>query len=271
MAVRYTDDDYPIFYGGQNGGGSSVEVESLSVTENGVYTAEEGSAYSPVTVNVAGSGGFEPVTTLFFEDHELVPDEYEGQYGFYLGAGDYQFPIISVQAGENVNIIYYPKLFVVFDDVEYLLEPIVVNYYETNYGGWDSEHEVADYSEYPFYVYTSVSVNMCDLFIGFETGGTHDVSLMYYWDVNICDVTIINESSTSVMVDGYGAVRYGNHIEEDTTIQYSIPFVNGGYIDFMPDNGSIELSIEGEGSLEQEMSRVTFTSDEMIITISDLN
>lgn len=34
------------------GGGSSVTVEPLSVTENGAYTADEGKAYSPVTVNV---------------------------------------------------------------------------------------------------------------------------------------------------------------------------------------------------------------------------
>lgn len=33
-------------------GGSSVTVEPLSVTENGAYTADEGKAYSPVTVNV---------------------------------------------------------------------------------------------------------------------------------------------------------------------------------------------------------------------------
>lgn len=38
----------------KEGGGSSVEVESLSVTENGTYTADEGKAYSPVTVNVGG-------------------------------------------------------------------------------------------------------------------------------------------------------------------------------------------------------------------------
>lgn len=35
------------------GGGSGVTVEALSVTENGTYS-EEGKAYSPVTVNVAG-------------------------------------------------------------------------------------------------------------------------------------------------------------------------------------------------------------------------
>lgn len=40
---------------GQNiGGGSSVTVESLTATENKTYTAPEGKAYSPVTVNVSG-------------------------------------------------------------------------------------------------------------------------------------------------------------------------------------------------------------------------
>lgn len=34
------------------GGGSSVEVEPLSVTENGTYTAEQSKAFSPVTVSV---------------------------------------------------------------------------------------------------------------------------------------------------------------------------------------------------------------------------
>ena len=37
--------------------GSSVTVESLSVTQNGTYTAPTGKAYSPVTVNVSGGGG----------------------------------------------------------------------------------------------------------------------------------------------------------------------------------------------------------------------
>ena len=39
------------------GGGSSVTVEALSVTANGTYTAPTGTAYSPVTVNVSGGGG----------------------------------------------------------------------------------------------------------------------------------------------------------------------------------------------------------------------
>ena len=34
----------------------SIEVEALSVTQNGTYTAPDGKAYSPVTVNVSSSG-----------------------------------------------------------------------------------------------------------------------------------------------------------------------------------------------------------------------
>ena len=39
----------------QSGGG--IVAEPLAVTENGVYTAPSGKAYSPVTVNVPTSGG----------------------------------------------------------------------------------------------------------------------------------------------------------------------------------------------------------------------
>lgn len=41
---------------GGGGGGGSITVEPLTVTENDTYTAPEGKAYSPVTVNVSGGG-----------------------------------------------------------------------------------------------------------------------------------------------------------------------------------------------------------------------
>ena len=40
-------------------GSTPITVESLSVTQNGTYTAPTGKAYSPVTVNVSGGGGLE--------------------------------------------------------------------------------------------------------------------------------------------------------------------------------------------------------------------
>ena len=51
----YQDQDGFIVLSDQ-GGGSSVTVEALSVTQNGTYTAQSGHAYSPVTVNVSGGG-----------------------------------------------------------------------------------------------------------------------------------------------------------------------------------------------------------------------
>lgn len=39
------------------GGGTSVDVEPLAVNANGTYTAAEGTAYSPVTVDVPSGGG----------------------------------------------------------------------------------------------------------------------------------------------------------------------------------------------------------------------
>lgn len=55
--LQVRDDGRGIEWGegsGEGGGGSQITVEPLSVTKNDVYTAEEGTAYSPVTVNVSG-------------------------------------------------------------------------------------------------------------------------------------------------------------------------------------------------------------------------
>lgn len=44
------------------GGGSSITVEPLTVTENGTTTAPSGTAYSPVTVNVPQPSGTKSIT-----------------------------------------------------------------------------------------------------------------------------------------------------------------------------------------------------------------
>ena len=46
-------------------GTTPITVESLSVTQNGTYTAITGHAYSPVTVNVSGGGSSNYVTGTF--------------------------------------------------------------------------------------------------------------------------------------------------------------------------------------------------------------
>ena len=42
-------------YGG--GGGGDITVKSLTVTDNGKYTAPSGEAYSPVTVAIPSASG----------------------------------------------------------------------------------------------------------------------------------------------------------------------------------------------------------------------
>ena len=79
------------------GGGSSVTVESLGVTENGTYTAPTGKAYSPVTVNVGGgvptgytecnyiqSNGDAYIDTGVFE----VPNVFTGFSGRFAGKNE---------------------------------------------------------------------------------------------------------------------------------------------------------------------------------------
>ena len=49
---------------GGSGGGSSITVEPLTVTQNGTTTAPSGKAYSPVTVNVPQPSGTKNITIL---------------------------------------------------------------------------------------------------------------------------------------------------------------------------------------------------------------
>ncbi|MBP5582035.1 MAG: leucine-rich repeat domain-containing protein, partial [Ruminococcus sp.] len=50
-----------------SGGGGDITVESLSVTQNGTYTAPTGKAYSPISVNVSGGGGVEQKQINFID------------------------------------------------------------------------------------------------------------------------------------------------------------------------------------------------------------
>lgn len=55
-------------------GAGDITVEALSVTENGTYTAEEGTAYSPVTVNVASD--FSTAEVTFINSSETANASY---------------------------------------------------------------------------------------------------------------------------------------------------------------------------------------------------
>lgn len=75
---------------------ASVEVEALSVTENGTYTAPSGTAYSPVTVNVSGGGGSD-------SEDGIIARTISGSYtnSTVTKVGDYAFEYCSSLTAAN--------------------------------------------------------------------------------------------------------------------------------------------------------------------------
>ena len=81
----------PLSYlmGSKAAGGGGVEVEALTVTQNKTYTAPEGKAYSPVTVNVPQGGA-------------LIQADYQGLgYAYLTTMGAYYW------SSENNNYINF--------------------------------------------------------------------------------------------------------------------------------------------------------------------
>ena len=85
--------------------GGGVDVEALSVTQNGTYTAPTGKAYSPVTVNVSGGGGSEGVYV-----GTGAPDASIGSDGDYYyqraKKGDYGYTSTPAQSSSTSQTGY---------------------------------------------------------------------------------------------------------------------------------------------------------------------
>lgn len=73
----------------EEGGGGSVTVTALSVTQNGTYTAPTGTAYSPVTVNVSGGASLQAKTNIApsTSSQTITPDSgYDGLSSVQINA-----------------------------------------------------------------------------------------------------------------------------------------------------------------------------------------
>lgn len=96
---------YPVSSGGD------IEVEALNVTENGIYTAQEGTAYSPVTVNVSGgSSDFSTAQVTIINNHSSgigfrIPTYYEADL-LYPAEAIFETRIEQSQT-KNVPTILY--------------------------------------------------------------------------------------------------------------------------------------------------------------------
>lgn len=84
-------------------GGSDITVEALTATENDTYTAPEGKAYSPVTVNVpAPASDFSTATITIVDPDELM----ETFYGPVIvdGRADHTF---QGDPSDGITVILY--------------------------------------------------------------------------------------------------------------------------------------------------------------------
>ena len=101
-------------------GGSSVDVEALSVTANGEYTAPTGKAYSPVTVNVPWN--------WMGENVELVDGEI-WSVNKKLKDTDYATWTPSTTAIDLVTSAYIPDITVDLGNYEYIIHWTFESYF----------------------------------------------------------------------------------------------------------------------------------------------
>lgn len=77
--------------------GSSTELQELTITQNGTYTAPEGTAYSPINVNVPQSGGS---LKDFF-------DRTKSAMGFFSGKVEYNNSIFYNTTNEEFSLLLH--------------------------------------------------------------------------------------------------------------------------------------------------------------------
>lgn len=91
---------------------TEIEVEPLSVTTNGTYTAPTGKAYSPVTVNVSGGGGVNVATTTWTNNSTSTVSH---QFTGLLGTPKAAFLRCTAQLTRSSSNTYYYIADIVWD------------------------------------------------------------------------------------------------------------------------------------------------------------
>ena len=105
QAQGRTIEDAVRLLGQHIGGGSSVTVEALTATENKTYTAPQGKAYSPVTVNVAGGASFGTPQSCYMLSSSSGSGIDVGDV-FHIGEG-WGMDICEIDSGDDVVMSAY--------------------------------------------------------------------------------------------------------------------------------------------------------------------
>ena len=113
QAQGRTIEDAVRLLGQHIGGGSSVTIEALNVTENDTYTAPSGKAYSPVVVNVSGGGtSTHDIICYYVDPNTFEITEITGSvYSTYLNE-DYEYvptetKVTNANAGDVLITSHY--------------------------------------------------------------------------------------------------------------------------------------------------------------------
>ena len=112
------------------GGGEEVSIDSLSITENGTYTAQTGHAYSPVTVDVpSGECPFQIANvTIVYENGEVM---FRGLAG---GSSTSTAPVTGLMYAYETGYVYNEDLdieqSVGFEGQIIIVDPIEPPYFE---------------------------------------------------------------------------------------------------------------------------------------------
>ena len=114
---------------GKGDGGGGASVEPLTVTENGEYS-EEGVAYSPVTVNVAGGGGLEYETGTWTPSADIA----QQQIAFNNAHSNPPFAFAIVDITGTNQSVTSSNVFVLFCDFAQLGNPINISDGSLEYG-----------------------------------------------------------------------------------------------------------------------------------------
>lgn len=98
------------------GSGTSITVESLSVTDNGVYTAPSGKAYSPVSVDVQPTLGTKSITTN--GTYTASSDNLDGYSSVTVNIHDYPYgDVLFDNFSANSNNATLSKAYTSYEEI----------------------------------------------------------------------------------------------------------------------------------------------------------